>query len=63
MRWRRREAVDVVLRPVLPEDNARGASMAQEVVPPAPVSQVTVTIARGGQNLTVQVTLGELPGS
>jgi S1-C subfamily serine protease len=50
-----------VIQAIGPDRTPDAAAPSQALAAARPGDQVTVTVARGGQNLTVQVTLGELP--
>ncbi len=52
-----------VIQSIGPDRSPDAAAMAQALAAARPGDRVTVTITRGTQNLTVPVTLGELPGS
>jgi putative serine protease PepD len=52
-----------VIQAIGPDRTADATAMAQALAAARPGDQVTLTVTRGTQNLTVPVTLGELPGS
>jgi putative serine protease PepD len=52
-----------MIQAIGPDRTPDAAAMAQALAAARPGDHVTVTVTRGTQNLTIPVTLGELPGS
>ncbi len=52
-----------VIKSAAQEQTPDTTALSQALAAARPADKVTVTISRGGQDRTVQVTLGELPGS